>query len=89
VSALCPSASGQPPIFGEKKEGAQPTASELGRTQQEGGGNLVRYNNKVRINFFFETVERERERWGELSDYEVRAASHILENKREVGAWTN
>jgi hypothetical protein len=48
----------RPPIFGEEKEGAQPTASELGRTQQEGGGNLVRYNNKVRINFFFETVER-------------------------------
>jgi hypothetical protein len=71
-----------------EKEGAQATASELGRTQQEGGGNLVRYSNKVRINFFFETVQRER-KMGELSDYEVRAACHILEAKREMGAWTN
>ncbi len=72
-----------------EKEGAQTTASQLGRTQQEGGGNLVRYNNKVRINFFFETFERERKMGGELSDYEVRAACHILEAKREMGAWTN
>jgi hypothetical protein len=78
----------RPPILGEKKEGAQPSTHSF-RTWEDTTGRLVRYNNKVRINFFFETVERQSERWGELSDYEVRAASHILEDKREVGAWNN
>jgi hypothetical protein len=86
VSALCPSASGLASHLWREKERLNHSFRTWGGQQQEEGGNLVRYNNKVRINFFFET---ERERWGELSDYEVRAASHILENKREVGAWNN
>ncbi len=40
-----------PPIFGEKEE-LNPKLQNLGGQQQEGGGDLVRYNNKVRNKLF-------------------------------------
>jgi hypothetical protein len=72
----CSLFSGQASHLRREKEGAQPQLQNLGGHNRKEVGNLVRYNNKVRINFLFETVEREK-KIGKLFDDEVRAASYF------------